>query len=356
MTKQIKKNRKNIDRKAKRLLTASILKLIGRVPVKDRFDGSLKRICILAQEKLGDAILLTPLIGQLRYHFPELEIHVVAYSDVQSFFRYDPNIQAVYYGKADYIRYFQTLKKQQFDLLFNTKDHASFTFLYQSRLIPARFRVGIWHEQHSGFFHHLIDVDFNRHMIEKNCALLQFLNVVPGQGACRPYIPPGPVSSEIHECASAIPKKKCVGINLSAGEKSREWSFEKWQTLISQLPEPIIIFSMPDRLEEKEMLENEFGHVVKTPPTRSIYDVAELMRPLLLLVTPDTALVHAASSTGTPVVGLYRKDPVHLLRFGPYGIPNRQIVSVSSFVEDIGVDDVLANLASLSEELGAGAC
>jgi heptosyltransferase III len=111
-----------------------------------------------------------------------------------------------------------------------------------------------------------------------------------------------------------------------------------------------VVFAMPDRAADKRRLESRVRSILPSPETRSIFDVGAILRRLSLLVTPDTALVHAASCFNVPVAGLYRSDPVHLERFFPYGVPHRLAVSPTSRVADIPVEAVLAAV----RELGHG--
>ena len=218
-----------VSRRFKPFLLRCVLFLMGRVE-EDVFDGSLGSIVIIAQEKLGDAILLTPLIGNLRKALPSLEIHVVTFSTVYDFFMNDKNVDVVYRGKNHYWSYYKAMRNRRFDVLFNAKDHASFTGLYQSRILPARHRVGISHPYHDGYFHHTLEFDYHHHVVEKNMALLDYLGIAYAEEDCRPYFPDGPVSPDIENFLPVV-EDRVMGINLSAGDRRREWPLEKWKAL-----------------------------------------------------------------------------------------------------------------------------
>ena len=46
------------------------------------YHGQPKSIVILARERYGDAIMLTPLIATLRQTYPEVSISIVAFSRI----------------------------------------------------------------------------------------------------------------------------------------------------------------------------------------------------------------------------------------------------------------------------------
>ena len=341
MAGRLKQILKICDRKAKRLLTLLTLSLFGIADKKEKFDGKLRSIVILAQEKLGDAILLTPLLRILRRAVPNLSIHVVTYSSVHTFFERDPNVDVVHRGKNHYWSLYKAMRHGKFDLLYNTKDHPSFTFLYQSRIIPARHRVGIDHPGHDGFYNYSIEVNFHQHIIEKNCSVLDYIGIPYTKEDCRPYLPEGNVPESVDAFINQISDRKVIGINLSAGEKTREWPEEKWLRLVESIGRSVIILSMPDRHSEKQRLENTLKEVIPSPQTQSIYEAGRIIEHLDLLVTPDTSLVHVASCYETKVVGLYRADEVHYKRFYPYLTPNSIVISPTNRIEDIPVDEVI---------------
>ena len=339
------------ERKAKRGLIQTIRFLFPSLEPQPRFQGSLNRVLILAQEKMGDAILLTSLVALLRQIAPKAVIDIAAMSPVKSpvfsYYEHDSHIRHVYHVKANYFRFLRQAGKQRYDVLINTKDHPSFNFLLITCLIPARFKAGIAHAFHDGFFHWMADFDFHRPMVEKYHAFAGFFGY-PVKTFVRPYIPDGPVSEDVQVWVREN-QDACIGINLSAGQPKREWPVEAWQNLLKNLDAPVVVFAMPDRLQDKQMLEKTFGCVRSTPVTRSIFDVAALMRPLSLLITPDTSLIHVASCVQTPVVGLYTAETVHQSRFAPFGIPFERVLSETKNVRDIPVRAVEEGVRRLRE-------
>lgn len=305
------------------------------------FTGPLDSVAILAQEKLGDAILLTPLIGNLRRAFPRLEIHVVVFSrPVFDFFSADRNVTAVHNARKQLSRYLKEVLARRFDLLFNTKDHPSTNFLIQTLLIRARIKAGIANPFHEGLYDLLSDIGWHNHIVVKNCALLEMLGVAHTPEECRPYIPEMPVQHGLQAFADSLGGKGFVGLNISAGGPLRYWTEEKWNALVDRFPDlRFIVFSAPVDLEAKQRLETR-SNVVPSPATKNLYEVSLLLRNLRLLVTPDTSLVHIASCHAVPVVGLYREAPQDLSRFAPYLTQHILIASTTTRVSDIGVDEV----------------
>ncbi len=338
-----------------RKLFARTLQLIVRTKsLNQQFSGPLNSVVILVQEKLGDSILLTPLLGNLRVHFPDLEIHLVCFSKASTdFFSNDSNVTAIHQAKKGFHQYFRKVLCRKFDLLFNTKDSPSTHFLLQTALIRARFKVGHQNPYHEGLFNHLLPIEYHTQMALKNCALLSLLCIKTTLEECIPYLPSAPVSSAITSCIEKYSSELFVGLNISAGSPMRYWTEEKWACLIASFSDiGFMIFSAPNDSLVKQRLEKH-SNVMATPPTANIYEVGLLVKHLRLLITPDTSLVHVASCYSIPVIGLYTAAPQDLSRFAPYLVEFELITSSTSRVSDIEVESVASvvrkKLRQLSE-------
>jgi heptosyltransferase III len=315
----------------------------------DSFTGEPRSIAILAQEKLGDSVLLTPLLKMLGATFPELEIHIITFSKASyNFFLTDSRISAVHYVKSNPIGYYREVLSKEFDLLFNTKDHPSTHFLLQTVLIRAKYKVGHASEFHQGLYDHLITMEFHSHIAIKNCALLSVLGSPATQEEYRPSVPPMPVSVAMKKFLEEINNGNAIGINLSAGEPSRKWQEKNWCKLLEMHPnEKFIVLCGPEELAEKLRIESHFNQVIPSPSTQNLYEASLIIATLKLLITPDTSLIHVASSSSTPVVGLYREAPQDISRFGPLLIPYELVLSTTGEVSDIDTKAVATAMKKL---------
>lgn len=305
------------------------------------YRGSLNSVVILASERYGDVILLTPLIKNLRTAFPGISIHIIAFKkSIYEFLRYDPHITKVYYAKGAYITYAKDVLFRKFDLLFNPKDAPSFNFLLQSVLISARFKTGHRHDLHAGLYDYLISTDYNSHVSQRNCALLQLLEVPLTKADCLPYLPPMPVSQELHDFAHQLDSCSIAGINISASTGDKYWHSEKWSELLDAFgDQKFVVLSAPKDIGIKKKLEQEHDNVLFSPGTKNLFEAGEIIKRLKVLVSPDTSLVHVASCYNTSLIGLYR-NRVDSSRFRPLSETYDIILSPTERVADIAVEDV----------------
>ena len=341
------------DWKKKRRFRQSFARFLQKVLRKHsktgKYNGPKGSFAILAQEKFGDAILLTPLLKNLKTFFPDSFVTVITFSKaVSGFFQSDPHVDAVYYTKGNLIHYSSSVLFQKFDILFNTKDNPSISFLIQSQLVPARCKVGIQNEYHTGIYDYLVKADFHTPIALKNCGLLELLGADVRKKQCRPYIPPMTVSESVRSFVASMKKHTFTGINISAGLPTRQWTEENWQRLVKAFPgDTFIVLSAPGDIEQKKRIEQECGNVFPSPETKNLHEANLILEKLKLLVTPDTAMVHVASCANTPVIGLYGKAPQDQSRFGPFLIDYRMVTSATPLVRDIEPEKVIGALREI---------
>lgn len=287
-------------------LAIYILRLVYRTGLSSgRKPDRPHSIAILAPERYGDLILLTPLIHHLRLYIPDIQITLVGVSNMVYLFKFDSRVQEIYNGKKLLYRLFHPLFYTSYDWLYNPKDHPSFVFLLLTGRIKAKSKIGIEHRAHRGFYHHLLPVEKEWSKLKINCSLLSHLSVIVTESILKPYFPEGPVSDEIRGFTTSQDLVQTIVINLSASNEIRQWPTGYWQEILKEINKPVVIVSMPRQSDIKNRLETTCASVVASPPTKTLYDAAYLISRCRLLITPDTALIHVASSYNTPVIGLY---------------------------------------------------
>lgn len=310
----------------------------------------VKRIAILAQEKLGDAILLTPLLKKLSQDDPGRVIDLLVFGDNASFFEKLGFVGNIYKVKKHPWRSFRAIRRNRYDVVFNPKDHPSYSYLLWTVLVPSRYRAGIAHPSHQGFYDLELQIDFKTHVVEKNCAVLPKIGIDTDPESLRPVIPDRPLRSDIDSFVRCVKAEGCVGVNISAGQASRELPLATWRAVLEKLGERSCILSAPDRYKEKAELER-VASVLASPETRDIYEVASIVRACRILITPDTSLVHIASAVQTPLVGLYRQTALHSTRFSPYWVTHHIVRSTTDHLGDIPPECIVEAARALQKEL-----
>ncbi|NTV97647.1 MAG: glycosyltransferase family 9 protein [Chlorobiaceae bacterium] len=309
-------------------------------------------IVLLARERYGDAILMTPLIKNLRMAYPAVSIYIVAFTrPIFEFYSADANITATFHAKRDLFHYASKLLPKKFDILFNPKNHPSRHFYLQSRLIRAKYKIGHRNTNHDELYDYLIDFVPGTHETSRNLSLLEVLGKTPAKD-CRPYVPEMPLSDEVLSFLNQLPMGYYNGINISAGKPGGYRTFEQWSELVNNFPEErFVIFSSGADIEKKKTIENSHTNILPSPATKNLYEVLKMFEKLKLVVTPDTSLVHVASCSNTPVLALYRHNPADSIEFSPLSTFQEILVSPTAEVSDIGNPLVSSALGRMLETL-----
>ena len=163
---------------AQKRLTINLLRrFYGNRPERGVAPETLDSIALFAQERFGDIIMMSPLIRGLKRAFPDCKIDIISVNQIADYLKHDKNINRVLKAKHPAKEVKNYLHKHQFDLLFNTKDHPSVIFLYLTGTIKARQRIGLSHQEHRGFFNHLLTPPATGTTVQKYLSLLDFMNI-----------------------------------------------------------------------------------------------------------------------------------------------------------------------------------
>jgi len=342
----MKKEKSSLKKDITRQIKRSVIRLIGwlsggMTPVPGPVVKSDK-VIILAQEKLGDCILLTPLIRVLKDARPEMELTLACFSKASaSFFESDPGITRIVQLKGRFNQGISELNALRPDVLFNTKDHPSFNFMMAVLRIQAPVKAGIDHAYHTRYFSWMFTPEFYSQVAYKNALFAGYLGISYDPEALRPYLPEQPVREEIRLFAEKIRQKQVLAINLSAGSPDREWPLTYWETVLSRLNRPVIVLAVGSRLPDRKILESRFSQIIPSPETQNLTEASLLIAASRVLITPDTSLIHVASCSSTPVIGLFQAGDLHFKRFHPFNIPYLALQSDTWRLTDLSPDRLL---------------
>ena len=314
-----------------------------------RIPEQPKSICILSQEKLGDAVLLMPLLQGLKDNFTQTKIIILASSRNKPFFEKLPWVDQIYCYRPMTFDFFVRFRKEQFDVFFNPKDHPSRTFLLLTLFAKAYLKVGFAHPLLAHFYHRTLIFN-DEYIARKNAALLNLWQI-PYPEKTGEFLSMA-VSDKWSQALPDAHSHIRIGINLSAGQTIREWGTDKVSQLLHKFekePVEFILLGTAQKQSIIEILSRRFPSVTRLPQTKDVWDLAFVVGKLDYLITPDTSTLHLAKMQGIPVIGLFQNRPGNLNRFFQPDKKNRAICSQGLNVHDIPVDQVIDTLMKLME-------
>ncbi|MBL7009635.1 MAG: glycosyltransferase family 9 protein [Candidatus Marinimicrobia bacterium] len=300
-------------------------------------------ILIQAQEKIGDAILLFPVIGGLKKRFPESTIHLLCSSKNEHIFYAHKDIDKTMIYRTGR-RFWQILRETHYDLFYNPKDHPSITGFKIAKSVRADVKVCIADRRQEQHYNYGLTVNQSQSVLEKNGAIL------------RAYDFGFEVEPSFPNVDLSNPKgKNIISINLSAGSESRKWSLNNWISLIDLIIKDnektaINLFGYGKEVKQSQKIKERFNAFVNLCQIESILDAGPIIQKSSILISPDTAMVHVADAVGTAIVGLYSGDNRNVGRYRPYWVAHKILQSPTLSIEQIEPSIVFSALKELMND------
>ena len=282
------------------------------------------KILVISLAGIGDTLMATPLIHELRANFPNATLDaLVMWPGSKDLLAGNPHLNQVFQynlikaGTAASLKFLRGLRQQQYDLSLNTHPQSRADYRVASRLIGARIRVSHRYDQ-SGVFDWLLvnrvaPQDYSVHCVENNLALL------PLCGA-KPLLPAHDYELFLTEAErdwagqfitqSGLAGRVRLGIHVgSGGTKNlalRRWPLESYIALIKELNQSrpdiaVLLFGGPEEEENHaQILAASRPRSVIVPRTPDLRHAAALVGKCDVFLSVDTALMHLAAAMKVP--------------------------------------------------------
>jgi heptosyltransferase III len=330
------------------LLRSAVINTSG-FPSED--FAAVRRILVLRpNRRLGNALLLIPLIRELELRFPESEIELVTTgSAARAIFARFPRVTKLhvfpersFHDPIGVLRVIASLKRRRYDLAIDPIPHSKGGRFLLGQ-VRARRRLGFtWGVPRRDAM--LTDAVAATALPAKFAHLPVHLLSAIGAGGTSPALEPGAVTRPSPDLrltdtelmdgerrlattlgALEIPQEPCVGIFAHAtGDKS--YSIDWWRSVIaalrSQTPTLHIMEFLP--LEHRVRLSDDVSAVF-TPELRLL---GATLAATSLVVCADCGVMHLADAAGARVLGLFKTTEPAC--YGPRGASSESLKATNS--------------------------
>lgn len=357
--------KRRLSRRLTKVLIDVATCLFGSRPLEKKLSPTqLKRVLILRWDLIGDMILTTPIFNLLKSLQPSVEIDVLASEKNVGVINGDERISQVFLlGKGvSFLKTVRQIRRRRYDLVLSfiqiksIKDVVLSNLLGQDAVKASAKRKA----KYRPFFNVCAKVGIGEvHAVEKFLAVP--LAAIES-GKVEPVL-----SIHISETARQhiehfIKREKlerCVVVNISAGGAHRQWGETNYIAFLKSAVErysdlQFVILSDPRNIQTAETIRTALNHnrVVVFPTQSDIQVVAALIQKSFCVVSPDTSVVHLASATGRPVLGLYTIIGTVPSEWLPYRVPYRAVLADGRVpISTISVETVLDAFEDLINEL-----
>jgi len=288
------------------------------------------KILVIKFRNIGDVLLTTPLIKNLKLNFPEAKIDVAVNKGTESMLEQNPNVNKIVTYDRGYYKSLPKMKRvleefkflrsfKNYDIVINTTEGDRGAFI--SKFSNAKIKIG-YPVKKNLFLKNVYNKELPkppllRHIIENN---LDAVRVLGGKVFEKKV--------EFYFDKKAQEKIK----NLNLGEfvhihPVSRWLFKclddkimaKIIDYVQQKGKKVVITASPDEKEIQKV--NEILKHAKTKPLNlagklSLKEVGALSKQAKLFIGVDTAVMHMAAAVDTPVIAFF--GPSGAFNWGPW--------------------------------------
>ncbi len=282
-----------------------------------------RKIATFASAQIGDTLMATSLYQALRIQYPNAELtllsQVAQHPVLSGFNTFDLTVD--YHSDLNLDELYDLVVLPVFcgDSAVNANFNRFQNVISLDRLHGKLRRS--WRNKWDGTFTHLL---FYKHQFELNADLARAFGYLGDMPLL--YCPQGDPARYDH-------LKRRIGLFINTPQNkfqalpNRQWPLTHWQDLIQLLcPANVILVGAESDLPNLQRLATETGAAFEATATLS--DFTAVCRNLKTLVTTDGGGMHAAATTGVPIVSLHGTSSPILLH--PWIYPEGKCVAVVS--------------------------
>ena len=289
----------------------------------------IRKILCIKPRGIGDIVLSTIILDDLKKSFPSAEIHYLTETFAKDALANNPFVSKVHtMEKTEFVlRVAVRLRKEKFDMiidLWSNPRSAQITFLTH-----AKYRVGYSYRGRKYAYNILgTSEKGEHHSAEHNLELLKAIGIEATSKRVHFY-----TSSEEDTWAQQFIKtslpsdKKIIGIIPSGGWASKRCDASKWVEICNAIKLKFdVIFLIlwgPGDESDANYIKNNLKEDAVLIPEVKIGKLSSLIRNCHLIIANDSGPMHISAALGVPTLGIF--GPTNPKAHGPYS-PNSDYV------------------------------
>jgi len=282
------------------------------------------KLLVISLAGIGDTLFATPLIHELRENFPDATLDaLVLWRGSLDVLEGNPHLNHIHQrnliaeSKFSALKFLLGLRRERYDVSFNTHPQSRIHYRMVARIIGARTRISHRYDNasllDSLLTHHARPQDYTRPAIENNLALLELFDVKPrlNQHGYELFLTAAEHEWAEHFIAEKkLSGKRLLGIHVgSGGTKNlalRRWPLGNFVALINRVTQArsdvnVLLFGGPgEDADHARVLAQTDSARVFQPPTRNLRQAAALVKKCSAFLSVDTALMHIAAAMRVP--------------------------------------------------------
>ncbi len=281
----------------------------------------IKKILVIKPRGIGDIVLSTIVLDNLKEHFIHSKIDYLVESFAQDVLKNNPLINKVLtFDKSEFIlKTILKVRKEKYDLiidLWSNPKTAQITFFS-----GAKFRIGYDYRGRK-YAYNLLGTKGrgDKHSALHNLELLKPLGLKIISEKIHYYLDENDISfADNFFISNNLSDKKVIGIIPAGGWDSKRCPKEKWveicERLLKEFDCKILMLWGPEDFSDAEFIKNKIEEVILSPHT-NLNQMAGLISKCSLILANDSGPMHIAAALKVPTLGLF--GPTSPKNHGPF--------------------------------------
>ena len=351
--------------KKNKKIKAFLLKLLTNKR-KILFDiKKSKNVLVLKYDRIGDMVVTTPIFRELKKAYPSISISVLASKENKDVIKNNPYIDKIYTNYKNSIfndlPTLLKLRKKSFDVCIELEHSVIPHAIFRLKIINPKKIITIHKDGRYGvkgseleLYDYFTKKDKKSHFGKIWLDTLIFFGIKPSSNKYDFFLS-NTERDRAKSFVSSMGDKIKIGINIEGSfpEKSiqKKELEEICRGLYSQFRDiVIVILASPHKISNMKKMTSELGldFVIPSYTTETIIDAAALVEQLDLIITPDTSIVHIASSFDKPVVSIHENNKDSFRLWSPSSTLSKTIFAKSSYgLFDYSVNDIVKSAVDI---------
>ena len=300
-----------------------------------------ERILIIKLRAIGDVVMATPVIENLRLAYPDTFLVFLTEEASADILAGNPFLDEVLLlprrtwsalpllmrWRAQ-VRFYRTLRARRFDLVIDLFGNPRSAIL--SLLSGARHRLGYAFRMRKYCYTQLIRPRGGEvHEVEVHLDAVRALGVPTPISQPRVYVPEQAAQRAMNWMTSSgiADGERLIGLNPGGGWSVKRWPPERFAVLAARLITNynvrIVLFWGPGEEPLVEAIRRQMSHPVLSIPAVSLSEMMAFLKHLALLISNDSGPMHIAAALCVPTIGIF--GPTNPFLQGPYGPSGRAV-------------------------------
>jgi len=287
----------------------------------------IKHVLIIKLRAIGDVLLSTPVVENLKKEYPHLEIDFLTEKFAAEVLTDNPwitNIIPFSKKTQSSFELIRLVRKRKYDVVIDLFGNPRTALI--TRLSGAKYRIGFPFRGRAYAYTDYVNPRGGEvHNVEFNLDVLKHFEIPITSR--HPFFP---LSNKEIQFAddffshNKLSGKMIIGINASGGWYTKKWPLPSFAKLIDTISShgqyEFVLFWGPGEYDDAVMIQKNVKAATHLIPKTTLKEMGALLQRCSYLISNDSGPMHIAASLDVPTLGTFGPTNPHLQ--GPYGERN----------------------------------